>query len=129
MLVAFTGDAYFRYTSHRQTEPDPGYPRKLSSWDERITKLDAAFQSSDRKDVLPHWSKSVRNWRRQFHGQNSWKIKEKITFVFIFLVFCAIFLGVHGFTHVNNQSFQSQMQEEKTEGLATQQSCSYENSF
>ena len=49
ILVAFTGDAYFRYTSHRQTEPDAGYPRKLSSWDERITKLDAAFQSSDRK--------------------------------------------------------------------------------
>ena len=43
------GNAYYRFSSHRQRAPDEGYPRKLEAWDERLDKIDAAFQWSDRK--------------------------------------------------------------------------------
>ena len=48
----FVGNAYYRFSNHRQFEPDGGYPKKLAAWDSRIDRIDAAFQSQFRRTFL-----------------------------------------------------------------------------
>ena len=48
----FVGNGYYRFSNHRQFEPDGGYPKKLAAWDSRIDRIDAAFQSQFRRTFL-----------------------------------------------------------------------------
>ena len=48
-MVCLIGDAYYRFSNHRQSQPDSDYPKDLRKWDQRWLNLDAAFQYNNRK--------------------------------------------------------------------------------